>query len=184
MGMFRKHRDAPPRAAPTIRRDYRDLPESEWTEDEYDHWMDTLTDDEYWSTWEAWSRQTAEHPRIKKVRRSVLQMGMEAAKASYPQEFGCMLRLKGDTIEEVVLVPGTIQGDSHAIFMMSNLPVDRSINGTLHSHPSPHPYPSDADFELFEKHGMIHLILGHPYGEDDWRCYDHTGGPTHLDVID
>lgn len=185
MGLFRrKPKDAGAGRPAGIRRHYQDLPRQEWSDDEFDDWFDHLSDVEYWAYWEEWSRDTVEHPRVKSVRRSVLRMGAEASKASYPQEFGCMLRLKGSVIEEVVLVPGTIQGDSHAIFMFGNLPVDRSINGTLHSHPSPHPYPSDADFELFEAHGMIHLIFGHPYGPDDWRCYDHTGTPTRLEVIE
>ena len=108
----------------------------------------------------------------------------EAAKASFPQEFGCFMRMQKGMLTELVLIPGTIQGDSHAIFQMHMLPVDRTINGSLHSHPSPHPYPSDADFELFEKYGMVHIILGHPFGPDDWRAYDHTGVPTKLEVVD
>jgi len=31
--------------------------------------------------------------------------------------------------------------------------------------------------------GKIHVILGQPYGEDDWRAYDHTGVPTFLEVV-
>ncbi len=168
----------------TIRADYRLRPEAEWTDDEFDHWMSGLSEDEYWAYWEDWSRETAPHPKVKAVKRSVLQMAAECAKASFPQEFGCMLRLKDGTITELILLPGTIQGDSHAIFQMHMLPVDRTINGTLHSHPDPHPYPSDDDFALFEKYGTIHIIYGQPYGPDDWRCYDHTGTPTHLDVVD
>ena len=167
-----------------IRANYQDLEQSEWTDDEYDHWLNTMSDDEYWAHWEEWSRNAVEHPVVKSVRRGVLQMGAEAAKSSHPQEFACMLKLEKGTITEVVLIPGTIQGDSHAIFQFHMLPVDRTINGTLHSHPSPHPYPSDADFALFEKHGMIHLIFAYPYGPNDWRAYDHRGTPAKLKVVD
>ena len=79
-------------------------------------------------------------------------------------------------------VLGIGRGDT-ALFHLGMKPVDRTIKGTLHSHPDPHPYPSDADFELFEHEGVIHLILGQPYGEDDWRAYDHTGVPTFLEVV-
>lgn len=178
MGLFRRKR-----REPEIRANFRDLPEEEWTDDEFDHWMRTLSDEEYWSYWEEWSKEAREHPIIKKVKRGMLQMACEAARSSHPQEFGCMLKVEKDTITELVLVPGTIQGDRHAIFQFHMLPVDRTIKGTMHSHPSPHPYPSDADFELFEKHGMIHIIIGTPYTMKDWRAYDHTGTPTRLEVV-
>jgi proteasome lid subunit RPN8/RPN11 len=167
-----------------IRAHYRRLPRQEWTDDEYDHWMRSLSDHEYWAYWETWSRETVEHPIVKRVRRGVLEMAAEAGRASLPQEFASMLKVEKGTITEIVLLPGTIQGDSHAIFQMHMLPVDRTIKGTLHTHPSPHPYPSDADFELFEKHGMIHIIYGTPFGADDWRAYDHRGVPTRLEVVE
>jgi proteasome lid subunit RPN8/RPN11 len=185
MGWFSRKRKPKFREV-QLRPGYADLPQAEWTDDEFDHWFDGLTEEQQWAHWDVWSRDTFDHPTITAVRRSVLDLAAEAAKASYPQEFGCFLRLeKGTgTISELVLVPGTIQGDRHTFLMVNNLPVDRTIRGTLHSHPSPHPYPSDADFALFEKHGAIHIIYGHPYGPGDWRCYDHTGTPTHLDVVE
>lgn len=167
-----------------IRADYQKLPQAEWTDDEHDHWFSNLSEEEQWADWDAWSRETDIHPIVKSVKRDVLRMAAEAAKASYPQEFGCFLRMEKGVLTELVLIPGTIQGDRHAIFQFSMLPVDRTINGTVHSHPSPHPYPSDADFALFEHHGMVHIIYGKPYGPDDWRAYDHTGVPTKLEVID
>lgn len=167
----------------TIRADYRTRPQDEWTDDEWDHFWATCSTEEYWAEWERWSRDTYEHPTIRKVKRSVLDLARQAAQASMPHEFGALLRVKGDTITELVLLPGTVQGDAHAIFHFGMLPVDRTINGSLHSHPDEHPYPSDADFELFEKHGAIHLILCTPFGPDDWRCYDHTGLPTFLEVV-
>jgi proteasome lid subunit RPN8/RPN11 len=167
----------------TIRADYRTLPMQEWTEDEEAHFFSTASEEEYWHAWDEWSLDTYEHPVYHSIKRGVLDLARAAAKASHPQEFGAMLRVQGGVVTELVLLPGTIQGDRHAIFQFQMMPVDRTLNGTLHSHPSPHPYPSDADFTLFEKYGAIHLILGHPYGPDDWRCYDHTGVPTFLEVV-
>ena len=180
MGLFRRRKGT----WRTIRANYRDLPMQEWSDDEEAHFFSTASPEEYWAAWDEWSLDTYEHPTIRKVRRSVLELAAECAKDSLPQEFGAMLRVEGDTVTELALLPGTIQGDRHAIFQFQMMPVDRTLKGTLHSHPSPHPYPSDADFELFEKHGAIHLILGAPFGPDDWRCYDHTGVPTFLEVVD
>jgi len=166
-----------------IRADYRSLPMEEWTDDEYDHFMQTCTDDEYWAEWDAWSRATVDHPRVKRVRQGVLRMALEAGKASFPGEFGALLRVEGDTVTELILLPGTISGDEHCILPVYNAPVDKTIRGSLHSHPDPHPYPSDADLELFSHHGDIHIIVGQPYGRDDWRAYDHKGQPVHLKVV-
>lgn len=167
-----------------IREDYQDRPRDEWTEDEYNHWMRTCSDDAYWAEWDAWSRETVEHRRVKKVKRRCLEMAFESAKASHPLEFASLMRVEGDTITELVLLPGTIQGNEHAIFQMWMQPVDASVRGSLHSHPDPHPYPSDADFELFEKHGEVHIIVGEPYDMDTWRAYAHDGVPIHLDVVE
>ena len=166
-----------------LRENYRDLPPNQWTEDEKDHYWATCSEEEYWAEWEDWSRDTVPHPRIKRIRRGCLDLALEAAKGSFPDEFGALLRVEGDTVTDLILLPGTIQGDAHCILPVYNAPVDRSIQGSLHSHPDPHPYPSDADLELFEHHGTIHLILGEPYGPDDWRAYDHTGQPVSLKAV-
>lgn len=166
-----------------VRPDYRALDPETWTADEQDHFWATCSDDEYWAEWERWSRVTYDHPIIKRVKRSVLELGRQAAAASHPLEFAALLRLEKGTVTELILLPGTVQGDAHAIFQLGMKPVDRTINGTLHSHPDEHPYPSDADFDLFAHEGAIHLIFCMPYGPDDWRAYDHTGMPTHLDVV-
>ncbi len=167
-----------------IRANYRDLPQEEWTDDEYDHWFNNLPEQEAWDQWDRWSRETYQHPKIKFLKRSCLDLAREAAKGSHPLEFGGVLRVEGDTVTELVLLPGTVQGEEHTLLQLWMQPVDSSLNGSIHSHPTPHPYPSDADFELFEQHGAIHLILGYPYGPNDWRAYSHDGVPTHLEVVD
>ncbi len=188
----------------TIREDYDKLPRAEWTDDEEAHWWAHCSEEEYWAEWEHWSRHTVPHPKIKKVRRDVIDMARQAAaetdQAAIAEaaaagdliredggergaEFACLLKVEGDTITELVLLPGTVAGDEHAIFNLWMQPIDKTVRGSLHSHPDEHPYPSDADFELFEAHGEIHLILCRPYGPDDWRAYAHDGQPTSLEVV-
>ena len=121
-----------------------------------------------------------------KITKKCLDLIMESAKSSYPKEFGALLRVDSKdkfTINELVLLPGTISGDSHAIFRLYMLPVDFSIVGTIHSHPSPVPYPSKADLELFRKHGKIHIIVAAPYYNSSWRAYDYDGKGVHIEVV-
>ena len=82
-----------------------------------------------------------------------------------------------------MLLPGTISGDSHAIFQLHMLPIDFSIIGTVHSHPSPVPRPSDADLHLFEKFGKVHIIVANPFDEFSWKAYDYMGNELELIII-
>ena len=121
-----------------------------------------------------------------KITEKCLDLILESAKSSYPNEFGALLRVdleKKDTIIELVLLPGTISGDSHAIFRLHMLPIDFSIVGTVHSHPSPSPYPSDADLQLFRKQGKVHIIVANPYTKSSWNAFDFNGNKIEIEVI-
>jgi hypothetical protein len=53
------------------------------------------------------------------IQRKCLDLILESSKSNFPNEFGALLRVDRtakNTIAEVVLLPGTISGDSHAIF--------------------------------------------------------------------
>ena len=121
-----------------------------------------------------------------KIKRKCLEMIFESAKSTFPKEFGALLRVdseKKDTIIELVLLPGTISGDSHAIFRLHMLPIDFTVVGTVHSHPSPSPYPSDADLHLFGKKGKIHIIAAEPYNENSWKAYNFSGEEVKIEVV-
>jgi proteasome lid subunit RPN8/RPN11 len=135
------------------------------------------------------SRRNTKQPSISswKITRKCLDLIVESSKSNYPQEFGALLRVdrvEKNTIIEVVLLPGTISGDSHAIFHLHMLPIDYSIVGTVHSHPSSVVRPSDADLDLFNHFGKIHIIVGvSSFGEIVWNAYDYTGHSVVIDVI-
>ena len=121
-----------------------------------------------------------------KIKKECLDLILESSRSSYPNEFGALLRvdpLNKDTIIELVLLPGTISGDSHAIFRLHMLPIDFSIVGTIHSHPSPVPRPSNADLDLFSKHGKIHIIAAAPYDITSWKAYAFNGDEIKLTVV-
>jgi len=121
-----------------------------------------------------------------KIKRKCLEMILEASKSSYPNEFGGLLRVDEKdkhTIVELVLLPGTISGNSHAIFRMHMLPIDFSIVGTVHSHPSSIPKPSDADLQLFNKRGKVHIIAASPYSLSSWKAYDRSGKEIVIEIV-
>ena len=121
-----------------------------------------------------------------KITKNCLNLILESSKDSHPNEFGALLRVddyKKDVISELVLLPGTISGDSHAIFRMHMRPIDFSIVGTIHSHPSYSPNPSKADLELFKKYGKIHIIAANPYNFSSWKGYDQNGNSVDIKII-
>ncbi len=123
---------------------------------------------------------------IRGIERSTLQLIQESAREIYPNEFGGFLAVGDDpgVISEIVLLPGTISGSTHAIFRLDMSPPDSSIVGTVHSHPSPYPTASEADMHLFQKYGRIHIITAAPYDDTSWRAYDHHGQRIPLEVVE
>lgn len=123
-----------------------------------------------------------QHP-IKYIEKEALQMIVESARHAHPNEFAGALRAPKDTIEEIVIVPGTVQGATHAIMKMHELPPDPYVVGTVHSHPSKTARPSQEDLQLFGKHGHTHIIIHHPYDESTWRSWNHRGEPVNLRIV-
>jgi proteasome lid subunit RPN8/RPN11 len=120
------------------------------------------------------------------ITKDCLHLIFECAKSSYPKEFGGFLRADMENkhkIVEIMLLPGTISGDSHAIFHLHMLPVDYTIVGTVHSHPSPVPHPSDADLALFQKYGKVHIIAGYPYDESSWNAFNYKGQEIVISIV-
>jgi proteasome lid subunit RPN8/RPN11 len=121
---------------------------------------------------------------VHSIRKRVLKMILEASKSSYPEEFGAFLRAEKGVIRELVLLPGTVSGQRHAIFRMHMLPIDFTIVGTVHSHPSGVCYPSAADLELFGRYGWIHIIVCSPYDKSSWAAFNIRGEPRELKIVD
>lgn len=120
---------------------------------------------------------------VRSIKKRTLKMIMEASKSSYPNEFGAILRAEEGVIDELLLVPGTESGERSALFKFHMLPVDFSIVGTVHSHPSGSCRPSEADLELFRRRGWVHIIACMPYDMSSWRAYSGLGERVHLDVV-
>jgi proteasome lid subunit RPN8/RPN11 len=121
-----------------------------------------------------------------KILRKCLDLILECSKSNYPQEFGGLLRIDNitkNTIIEIVILPGTISGDSHAIFKLHMLPIDFSIVGTVHSHPNYSFFPSEADLQFFRKTGKVHIIVANPFNNTSWKAYDQNGEEIDLKII-
>jgi proteasome lid subunit RPN8/RPN11 len=109
----------------------------------------------------------------------------EGARRLYPKETILLLRGKKtkDTIrvEELVVPPLATYGHGFANIPLYMLPMDFSIVGTVHSHPSGSLTPSDVDFNHF--FGRILMIVGFPYAdEQNVAVYNSHGEKLSLHV--
>jgi len=121
---------------------------------------------------------------VRAITRPALELLLASGKTSLPKEFGGVLRAYDGVITEVMVLPGTEQGARAALFKFYMLPVDLSVVGTAHSHPSGVYWPSAADLELFDKFGRIHIICCNPFKPNDWQAYDPRGRVREIEVIE
>ena len=118
----------------------------------------------------------------RKTLRMILEASKETDRPNDPREFFAVLRAEEGIITELLFVP-TVLGNVHAIPKLHMLPIDFSVVGTVHSHPSGVYRPSAADVNLFGHFGRVHIIVGRPYTETTWAAYDHNGNARPLEVV-
>ena len=99
------------------------------------------------------------------VKRSVVESVLSYAQMCHPKE--SILLLKGKTdkkkivVTDVQIPPLATHGSTFSSFPLSRLPIDFSVIGVAHSHPSGALRPSVIDLNQF--YGRIMLITAYPY---------------------
>lgn len=95
----------------------------------------------------------------------------------HPNEVVLLLRGKRKKdaifIEEFLFPPFASSGRGFAQFPPHMLPIDFSILGTAHSHPSGSAKPSTIDVNRF--YGRIMMIVAYPYREESVIVYNSKG---------
>jgi proteasome lid subunit RPN8/RPN11 len=119
------------------------------------------------------------------ISQDLLQTIFEGAKNLCPRE--TILMLRGDkkqdliAITELIVPPLANYGRGFANVRLHMLPMDFSIVGTAHSHPSGNLTPSHADLNHF--FGPVLMIVGFPFAsEKDVAVYDRNGERLTLKV--
>jgi proteasome lid subunit RPN8/RPN11 len=112
------------------------------------------------------------------ISQELLQAIFEGARRLYPRE--TILLLRGEKkknlikISELVVPPLSTYGRGFANIPLHMLPMDFSIVGTVHSHPSGNLAPSAADLNHF--FGVILMIVGFPFTDDRNVAVYNRGG--------
>ena len=111
----------------------------------------------------------------------------EGAKRLYPKETFLLLRGKKskDTIRvsDLVVPPLAVYGYGFANLPFHMLPMDFSMVGTVHSHPSGNINPSSVDLNHF--FGRVLMIVGFPFvSAQNVAVYDSKGERLQLQVTE
>ena len=117
---------------------------------------------------------------------SVINSLLSYARNSHPNEGILLLRgeISKDEImvKEVVIPPLATHGRSFSSFPLHMLPLDLSIIGTAHSHPSGVLRPSLEDLTHF--YSRIMVIMAYPYStEKNIAVFDKEGNMIRYSII-
>ena len=121
------------------------------------------------------------------IGREVIDSLLTYSRMVHPKEGILLLRgriKKGDLyIREIVIPPLATHGMGFSSFSAYHLPMDFSIVGTAHSHPSGVLRPSIADLNhLF---GRVMVIVAHPYAsEKDIAVFDGEGRKLEFRIME
>ena len=120
------------------------------------------------------------------VERSVVDSILSYAQMFHPRESILLLKGKIDkkkiVINDVQIPPLATHGNRFSSFPLSRLPIDFSVVGVAHSHPSGALRPSIADLNQF--YGRIMLITAYPYqSEKNMIILDREGKQLKYVVI-
>ena len=121
-----------------------------------------------------------------KITRRLLRELLHAASCVYPNEFISMLSISeknNRVISSFVVLPAQF-GRAHAQLHTEFLPMDDTIVGTVHSHPSSSVRPSSQDTSTFSRLGNVHLFLGFPFNESDVAAYDGRGKRIFFEIVE
>jgi len=120
------------------------------------------------------------------IEEKLLEAILEGARRLYPREIILLLRGKKKKnelrISEVLIPPLATHGAHFADIRLHMLPMDFSIVGTVHSHPSGNLTPSHTD--LNHVFGIVLMIVGFPFADErNVAVYNHSGEKLTLQII-
>lgn len=112
------------------------------------------------------------------VERAVVDSILSYAQMLHPRESILLLKGKVDkhrlVVNDTQIPPLATHGNTFSSFPLHTLPIDFSVMGVAHSHPSGALRPSVTDLNKF--YGRIMLITAYPYqSEKNMAIFDREG---------
>ncbi|MFA5763767.1 MAG: hypothetical protein WC915_03055 [archaeon] len=118
-----------------------------------------------------------------KIKKTLLEDAFEAANNFLPKEFMCFLGgdEKTQIIDEIVILP-TYNGETFSSININTMPFDKTIVGSLHSHPNGFAGASNADKKFFKRF-KLNLILGVGIRKEI-RFFDENSTDITVEILD
>jgi proteasome lid subunit RPN8/RPN11 len=119
------------------------------------------------------------------IKRSVIDSILSYCRYLHPREGILLLRGKTEKdriiVDNVEIPPFATHGRGFSTFPLHMLPIDFTVIGTAHSHPTGNPQPSTKDLNNF--YGKIMIIATYPYySEQQITAYNSQGKPTEYKI--
>jgi len=120
------------------------------------------------------------------IKRAVVDSILSYAQMFHPREGILLLKGKVDkhriVVNDTQIPPLATHGNTFSTFPLHTLPIDFSIVGVAHSHPSGALCPSVTDLNKF--YGRIMVITAYPYrSEKNLAIFDREGKPLKYEVV-
>jgi proteasome lid subunit RPN8/RPN11 len=133
------------------------------------------------------NKKSEKKRKVVQIKYSIFNSILESARASYPREAILLLRGKARKgrieVNDLVIPPLATQGRGFSSFPAYMLPMDFSLIGTVHSHPSGVAKPSVAD--LNHSFGRIIMIVAYPFvGKENVAVYNRSGEKIVLQLTE
>jgi proteasome lid subunit RPN8/RPN11 len=121
------------------------------------------------------------------INKELLEAILEGARRLYPKETMLLLRgrksKKSVEINDLLIPPLATYGRGFSSLPLHMLPMDFSIVGTAHSHPSGNLMPSHADLNHF--FGVVLMITAFPFrNKENVAVYNRGGEKLTLQVTE
>jgi len=120
------------------------------------------------------------------IKQAVVDSILSYAQIFHPREAILLLKGKVDkhriVVNDTQIPPLATHGNTFSTFPLYTLPIDFSIVGVAHSHPSGALRPSVIDLNKF--YGRIMVITAYPYrSEKNIAIFDREGKPLKYEVV-
>ena len=121
------------------------------------------------------------------IKKELLEAILEGARRLYPRETMLLLRgkksKKSVEIRDLLIPPLATYGRGFSSLPLHMLPMDFSLVGTAHSHPSGNLMPSHADLNHF--FGVVLMITAFPFkNKENVVVYNRSGEKLTLQVTE
>ncbi len=118
------------------------------------------------------------------IKAELLDGLLALCRQQHPREILGLLRMNNGIFTEFILPPGAITSDTSGVFFPNRLPMDSTLEGSVHSHPTGNITPSIQDLASVFQKNRFNFIIGYPYNNFSCvKCFDKRGNEIIFRIV-